>query len=171
MEKWKKIGKKLLFPNIFIIILFTIISAAALFYVFSNGLEASWFAYVFYFISSYALTILVAFCCMTIRGKYRIIKQKMLKNSWGNRYLTDAAFRTQGSLYIFLLAVSLCLVYYFGSLLYGSCGYAVPAFGICKKKRNWKRTFGRIKKSEILFLYLINSEFCTFRFSINDSLS
>ena len=103
MEKWKKIGKKLLFPNIFIIILFTIISAVALFYVFSNGLEASWFAYVFYFISAYALTILVAFCCMTIPRKYRIIKHKMLKNPWGNRYLTDAAFRTHVSLYISLM--------------------------------------------------------------------
>ena len=109
MEKWKKIGEKLLFPHIFIIVLFTIISAVALVYVFSNGLEATWFAYVFYFISSYALTILVAFCCVTIPGKYRIIKQKIIENPLGNRYLTDVAFRTHVSLYI-SLAINLLYV-------------------------------------------------------------
>ena len=43
MEKWKKIGKKIIFPNILIMILFTIISAVALFHVFMNGLENLYF--------------------------------------------------------------------------------------------------------------------------------
>ena len=99
---WKKAGKKVLFPNIFIIILFTIISAAALVHIFFNGLEESWIAYVAYVFSFYTLTVLVIFLSVVLPKQYRAVKQKIMDNPFGNRYMTDTAFRTQVSLYISL---------------------------------------------------------------------
>lgn len=99
---WKKIGKKLLFPNVLIILLLTIISAALLVYVFVNGLETAAIAYVSYLISFYGLTVLVIRLCMVLPKQYRNIKQKVYDNPWGNRYMTDAAFRTKISLHMSL---------------------------------------------------------------------
>lgn len=99
---WKKLGKKLLFPNIFVIILFTVISAAALVHIFLNGLEESWIAYIAYVFSFYTLTILVIFLSIVLPKQYRVIKQKIMDHPFGNRYLTDTAFRTQVSLYMSL---------------------------------------------------------------------
>lgn len=99
---WKKIGKKLLFPNVLIILLLTIISAALLVYVFVNGLETTAIAYVSYLISFYGLTVLVIYLCMVLPKQYRNIKQKVYDNPWGNRYMTDAAFRTKISLHMSL---------------------------------------------------------------------
>lgn len=99
---WKKIGKKLLFPNVLIILLLTIISAALLVYVFVNGLETAAIAYVSYLISFYGLTVLVIYLCMVLPKQYRNIKQKVYDNPWGNRYMTDAAFRTKISLHMSL---------------------------------------------------------------------
>lgn len=99
---WKKIGKKLLFPNVLIILLLAIISAALLVYVFVNGLETAAIAYVSYLISFYGLTVLVIYLCMVLPKQYRNIKQKVYDNPWGNRYMTDAAFRTKISLHMSL---------------------------------------------------------------------
>ena len=99
---WKKIGKKLLFPNVLIILLLTIISAALLVYVFVNGLETAAIAYASYLISFYGLTVLVIRLCMVLPKQYRNIKQKVYDNPWGNRYMTDAAFRTKISLHMSL---------------------------------------------------------------------
>ncbi|MBR3600850.1 MAG: hypothetical protein IKL49_00770 [Lachnospiraceae bacterium] len=99
---WKKIGKKLLFPNVLIILLLTIISAALLVYVFVNGLETAAIAYVSYLISFYGLTVLVIYLCMVLPKQYRNIKQKVYDNPWGNRYMTNAAFRTKISLHMSL---------------------------------------------------------------------
>jgi len=99
---WKKIGKKLLFPNVLIILLLIIISTALLVYVFVNGLETAAIAYVSYLISFYGLTVLVIRLCMVLPKQYRNIKQKVYDNPWGNRYMTDVAFRTKISLHMSL---------------------------------------------------------------------
>lgn len=100
--KWKKIGEKIFFPNIFIIFLFVIISAAGLTYIFVNHLETSGLAYALYGFSSYSLVVLVIFLSKVLPNQYKCIKQKIMDNPWGNRYLTDAAFRTHVSLYMSL---------------------------------------------------------------------
>ena len=102
MMDWKKIGKKVLFPHILIILVLTIISTAALTYVFVNGLEAAPLAYVSYMVSFYTLTVLVIYLCMVLPKQYRRIKQKIYDNPWGNRYMTDVAFRTKVSLHMSL---------------------------------------------------------------------
>lgn len=99
---WKESGKKLLFPHVLIILVLVIISAAALIYVFGNGLEAAPVAYVSYLISFYTLIVLVIYLCKVVPEKYRWIKQKIYDNPLGNRYMTDAAFRTKVSLHISL---------------------------------------------------------------------
>lgn len=95
---WKKIGKSLLFPNILVIIILTVISAAALVHIFMNGLETAPVAYVAYMVSFYTLTVLTIYLCLVLPKQYQRIRQKIYDNPWGNRYMTDAAFRTKVSL-------------------------------------------------------------------------
>ncbi|MGM9666788.1 MAG: hypothetical protein ACI3XN_01875 [Eubacteriales bacterium] len=108
MADWKKVGKKLLFPPGWLIILLTVISAAALTFVFLNGLEtssAAWISglvYAVYLLAFYSLTVVCAACVLIFPGCYRKIKQKIYNNTFGNKYMTDAAFRTHFSLYISL---------------------------------------------------------------------
>lgn len=109
MMDWKKAGKKLLFPHVWVILILTIISTAALVYVFVNGLELTPIAYVSYLVSSYTLVILVIYLYRVIPKRYRRIKQEIYDNPLGNRYMTDVAFRTRVSLY-FSLGIHLLYV-------------------------------------------------------------
>ena len=84
---WKKIGKSLLFPNVLIIMILTIISAAALVHVFINGLEMTWIAYVVYVVSFYTLTVLTIYLCLVLPKQYQRIRQKIYDNPWGNGYV------------------------------------------------------------------------------------
>lgn len=99
---WKKTGKKLLFPPIWLIFLLTIVSAVALIVVFLNGLENHLIAYVVYPISAYAVTVLTAFFIMTFPGWYRDLKQSFYNHPYGYKYMTDRGYRVRVSLYISL---------------------------------------------------------------------
>lgn len=96
---WKKIGKKLLFPPIFVMLILTAFSTAALVFVFVEGLSESVIAYITYVISFYTLTVLCLFFSMVLPKRYKVVKQKIYDHPFGNRYMTDAAFRTHISLY------------------------------------------------------------------------
>ena len=102
MKDWKTVGKKLLFPPLWLIFLLAVISAAALAAVFLKGWETAPIAYAIYVLSFYALTVLCLACWKTIPGYYRSIKGRVYKNKYANRYLTDTAFKTHVSLYISL---------------------------------------------------------------------
>lgn len=99
---WKKIGKKLLYPPGWVMTVLTIISAAALIAVFVKGWETSIAAYLIYTISFYTLSVVTVFFSMVLPKRYRAIRQKIYENPFGNRYMTDKAFRTKVSLYISL---------------------------------------------------------------------
>ena len=99
---WKKIGKKLLFPPLWVMVLLTILSAAALIAVFLNGWETSPISYIIYVLAFYTLSVVTVFCAMVLPKQYKQIKQKVLDNPLGNRYMTDAVFRTKVSLYLSL---------------------------------------------------------------------
>ena len=99
---WKKIGKKLLFPPIWVMVLLTVVSAAALVAIFINSWEETVAAYITYVLAFYTLSVVTVFCAMVLPKQYRQIKQKIYDNPWGNRYMTDRAFRTKVSLYISL---------------------------------------------------------------------
>ena len=95
---WKKIGKKLLFPPIWLMVILVILSAVALVFVFLGGLEATIPAYIVYVLAFYTLSVVTVFCAMMLPKQYSTIQQKIYANSFGNRYMTDKVFRTNISL-------------------------------------------------------------------------
>ena len=97
---WMKIGKKLLFPPIWLMVILVIVSAAALTFVFVKGMEQSIPAYIVYVLAFYTLTVVTVFCAMVLPKQYSTIKQRIYDNPLGNRYMTDRIFRTNISLSI-----------------------------------------------------------------------
>ena len=99
---WKKWGRRLLFPPIPLMILLVILSAAGLVAVFANAWETAVIAYIVYGLSFYTLSVVTVFCILVLPKQYGKIKQKVLANPFGNRYLTDRAYRLKVSLYLSL---------------------------------------------------------------------
>ncbi len=98
MRDWKTICKKILFPPLWLILIFALLSAGALVSVFIKGWSTSPFASVIYALASYSLTVLCLAGWKTLRRCYLKAKEKVSKNPYANRYLTDAAFKTRVSL-------------------------------------------------------------------------
>lgn len=96
---WKKTGRKLLFPPIWVMALLTVLSAATLVAVFRKGWSETVIAYPIYVLAFYTLCTVSIFCAMVLPKQYRQIRQKIYDNPLGNRYMTDKAFRTSVSLY------------------------------------------------------------------------
>ena len=95
---WKKLGNNLLFPPVWLMVLLTLISAAALILIFLNGLEQSIPAYFVYVLAFYTLSVVSIFCALVLPKQYKNIKRKIYTNPIGNRYMTDRVFRTNVSL-------------------------------------------------------------------------
>ena len=95
---WKKIGKKLLFPPIWLMVILVLVSAVTLTLVFLKGMEETIPAYIVYVLAFYTLITVTVFCVMVLPKQYSTIKQKIYDNPFGNRYMTDRAFRTGFSL-------------------------------------------------------------------------
>ena len=95
---WKKIGKKLLFPPIWLMVILVILSAVALALVFVRGMEETIPAYIVYVLAFYTLSVVTVFCAMVLPKQYSTIKQKIYDDPLGNRFLTDRVFRTNVSL-------------------------------------------------------------------------
>ncbi len=106
---WKRLGKKLLFPPVWLMVLLTIASVVLLTMVFVRGWEQQVIAYFVYVLSFYTLSVVTLYCVMVLPKQYGKIKQKIYENPFGNRYMTDRAFRTEVSLYL-SLAISLLYV-------------------------------------------------------------
>ncbi len=100
---WKKMGKKLLFPPVWLMVVLVIISAVALTLIFVKGMEESIPAYIVYVLAFYTLSVVTIFCAMVLPKQYGTIKQKIYDNPLGNRYMTDKVFRTEISLYLSLI--------------------------------------------------------------------
>lgn len=102
MKNWKTIGKKLLFPPVWLAMLLTIVSTAGLILVFVKGWDDHLLAYALYTLSAYTLTVDCVFFSKTLPGYYRKARQKVYEHPVGNRYMTDAAFKVRVSLYLSL---------------------------------------------------------------------
>ena len=63
---WKKIGKKLLFPPVWLMAVLVIVSAVALTLVFLKGMEQSIPAYILYALSFYTLCVVSIFCALVL---------------------------------------------------------------------------------------------------------
>ena len=98
--EWKKIGKKLLFPPVWLMAILVLFSAGALILVFVKGLEQSILAYIVYALAFYTLTVVTLFCALVLPKQYKTLKQKLYDNALTNRYLTDRVFRTHVSLWV-----------------------------------------------------------------------
>ena len=90
---WKKIGKKLLFPPVWLMVILVTVSAAALTYIFVKGMEESVPACIVYVLAFYTLSVVSIFCALVLPKRYREIRQKIYDNPLGNRFLTDRVFR------------------------------------------------------------------------------
>ena len=101
---WKKIGKKLLFPPVWLMALLTMISAVLLAVVFIKGWHQQIIAYFVYVLAFYTLSVVTVFCSLVLPKKYGSIKKKIYDHPLGNRYMTDRDFRVRISLYL-----SLCI--------------------------------------------------------------
>ena len=95
---WKKLGKKLLFPPIWLMVLLTIASAVLLTFVFIKHWEQRAIAYFIYVLAFYTLSVVTVFCVMVLPKQYGRIRERILSNPLGNRYATDKVFRTKVSL-------------------------------------------------------------------------
>lgn len=128
MYDWKSIGKKLIYPPVWLMILLVIVSAAALTVVFVNGWDALPIAYAAYVVAFYTVTVVCIACAKAFPSRYRKIKQKIYDNKYGNRYMTDVAFKTHISLYrslsINMLYVGMNIL---SVVLYKSAWFAILA--------------------------------------------
>ena len=95
---WKKTGKKLLLPPLWLILLLIVLSAVGLVAIFLNGWDTSPFSYALYVFAFYTLCVATIYCVMVFPKEYKNVKQKVLANPLGNRYVTDKIFRTKVSL-------------------------------------------------------------------------
>ncbi|MBQ7416328.1 MAG: hypothetical protein IJW14_04770 [Oscillospiraceae bacterium] len=91
---WKKIGKAILFPPVWVMAFFTVISTAALIAVFVSGWEQTVIAYISYVLAFYTLSVVCVFCSVVLPKQYKTIKQKLYDIPLCNRFLTDRGFRT-----------------------------------------------------------------------------
>ncbi len=99
MRDWKGICKKLLFPPIWVTVLMTVLCTVALVSVFVKEMEAHPVAYVVYVLSFYTLSVICVACYFTLPGYYKAVKRKMYEGKYTGRYMTDAVYKTQVSLY------------------------------------------------------------------------
>ena len=101
---WKKMYKNLIYPPVWLMLIAAVISTVCLTAVFVKGWDESPFAYVTYVLAFYSLSVICIACVKVFPLYYRNIQQKIYNNKFGNRYMTDAVFKTHISLYI-----SLCI--------------------------------------------------------------
>lgn len=170
---WKKIGKKLLFPPIWSMIVLTVFSAIALAWVFMNGQEESPISYVIYVLAFYTLTVLCVFFSMVLPGRYRQIRQKIYDNPIGHKYMADIVFRTHVSLYsslgINILYVGVNILSFF---LYRSMWFVVLAIyysilaimrfllvRYVRKAGIGKDRLGELKRSRLCAMILLTVNF------------
>ena len=106
---WKRIGKKLLFPPVWLMVILVIVNAVALTVIFVKGMEQSIPAYIVYALAFYTLCVVSLFSALVLPKRLHIIKKKIYDHPLGNRYLTDRVFRTNISLSV-SFAVSMLYV-------------------------------------------------------------
>lgn len=95
MSKYKVIGLNLLYPNIFIFILFFVVGFGSVIGVFLFDLSKHWISYIAYVLSAYALTITVVRSVNWIQWINKILHS----NKYTNRLLTDRELKNNIKLF------------------------------------------------------------------------
>ena len=146
---WKKIGKKLLFPPVWLMMLLVTACAAALTVVFVRHMEQSIPAYLVYALSFYTLCVFTVFCVMVLPKQYTAIRQRLYDDPLGNRLLTDRVFRTRLSLSMSLgISILYVSIHLWSWYAVGSYWFAVLAvyYGIMAVMRFLLVRYVRIQK-------------------------
>ena len=99
MQNWKKIGRKMLFLPIWLLIILIASVAIALVAIFVNGWETHPIACIIYGVAFYTLVVVCIFCWKVVPIYYKALKEKLHKNKYADRYLTDVVFKTEIGLY------------------------------------------------------------------------
>lgn len=99
MKKKTKLWEWLLFPPIWLIILLIVVSITGLMVLSLTDFEDHPVVYVLYVTATYSVIVSCAFAIKTVPAFYRKAKQGIYSNPFGNRYMTDAAFKVRVSLY------------------------------------------------------------------------
>lgn len=156
MEKLKTILKKLFRPPIAIALIVTAVASVGLVLVFSVGTEYKIITYIVYFISAYALSVLVPTVISLIKKISRKVKNGLLKLSDRvpvvEKYLNDRSFRGEVGLYtgltmnILYTAFRLVSGIIYGSVWFISLGvyYAVLAIARFYLIRSRKKKRGDV---------------------------
>lgn len=125
MKQFKRVLKKIFFLPPLATVLISIPSFAFVFFVLGTGIDGA-AAYVSYGLSAYAMVITVTGFTRIVKairngiGRHPLVK-KLLAHPLGGRYLTDAAFRAEVSLYPSLFINMLYATVKMASgILYGS---------------------------------------------------
>ena len=105
---WKKIGKKLMFPPVWLMGILTVICAGLLTVIFIKGWEETPLAYGSYAVSFYTLTVVVLYFSLVFPKSCKSIRKKIYAHPLGNRYMTDQVFRMKISLFT---SLSISLMY------------------------------------------------------------
>lgn len=109
MADWKNIGKKALFPPVWLTLVLTVFSAVALTVIFVKGWDTLPAACAVYVVSFYTLSVITAACVKGFPALRQAVKYRIYANQFGSKYMSDAAYRTHFSLY-FSLSVNLLYV-------------------------------------------------------------
>lgn len=146
MDKWKKIGWKLLFPNKIIIFFMVNVSAALLVWAFVGKTCPEAVAYFSYALSAYALTVV----CARMPEVIKKFKQYLYKNKYSNKLLTDKDLRIRISLHGGLIVnVSFAIfkvvvgILYQSGWLFAMAGYntilSIMRFVLVRRDQNDKK--------------------------------
>lgn len=123
-----KMCRRFLFLPMWLLILLTLASVAALTAVFLRGWDTMPFAYAVYVGSFYTLVVVGIACVTTLPAYYRRIRKRLYENHYAGRYLTDATYKLHVGLHL-----SLCInLLYAGinavsAVWYETCWFAIFA--------------------------------------------
>lgn len=123
MERWKQFFHALLFPRLAVVLISVPVTAALLLYTFAYGSEISPVTYLAYLFSAYSLLIV---CISTGKMAKGGAWQRLHRNPYIHRYLTDLPFQTHVSLYLSLginllfAGIKLFLGVYYRSVWFGT---------------------------------------------------
>lgn len=117
LNKWKQIGRALLFPHILIKFILVILSALAMYYAFGTENPDLVISCAGYAVSAYTLIIV----CAGIPVFVKRVKAKLYRNKYCKQFFTDRDLRTKISLYTGLgistvfVCIKLAAGYYYKS--------------------------------------------------------
>lgn len=166
MNKYKDICLKLLYPNIFLFILFFIVGFGSVIGVFILDLSAHWISYISYVLSAYALTITVARSINLIKW----INKKLRNNKYTNRLITDRDLKNNinlfsGTFFNMIYGIFKFITgFIYNSIWFGATGVYYLVLGMMKlsltkhviKKSDNKKQLTQYRNTGIL-MFLLNS--------------